>query len=117
VDDELGGAPAKLSFLNLLFISDNGSPIGEVHSSNYLSQALESPELDSVLLGAQPHQEHHLDFGVPGDTSPGLGRPETHGSKGRFYCIGGSDMDPMLCREVIESQQRISVFVKTVGEI
>ena len=90
---------ADQSVLDAPFISDNGGSTRE----------LESPELNPALLGAQPYPEHQSRDGVSGDTSPGLGRPQSHGGKGRLDRIGGPDVNPMLCREVIAGQQRFSV--------
>ena len=45
---------ADQSVLDAPFISENGSSIRELDYSNHLIQTLESPELDPVLLDAQP---------------------------------------------------------------
>ena len=85
MESGLRGAPADQSILDMLFISDNRSSIRKLDTSNHLPYPLESFELDPVLAGVQAQAEYEGQDGVPGGTSPSIGRPEAHRGNGRLH--------------------------------
>ena len=65
----------------------------------------------SPLLASRPALlEDHGERRHAAEAALGLGGPEAHRGEGAFNVVGGANVFPVLCREVIEGWQHIAVL-------
>ena len=93
-----------------MFEGPGGDPvfsdsIDKLEPSDDISEELISIELSPSCLGALAEFEDHRQHGVTRETAKTLGRSEPHCRGGGFDRVGGSQVGPVLGREVVGREQ------------
>ena len=71
---------------------------------------VESLDLSPPFFATESQFEHHGQDRLFCEASPSLIGPVANRSKCRLDRVGRSNVEPMLCRKVIESQERLPIL-------
>ena len=96
-------------------LCDDLAPIGELHTLDDFWQLIMAVEASPGLLRAVDQLEHHGERGLVREASLRADRPVPHGRESAFNGIGGAQVLPMLRREIVKDEQRLSIFPQALG--
>ena len=90
--------------------SDDLDSVGEPYTEDELRQLVVAVEASPAPLGGLGEFEDHGERGLVGETSLGADRAVADRRERAFDDVGRSQMLPMLCREVVEGEQRLTIL-------
>ena len=89
--------------------------IDELNSGNDVGQELAAVE-ESPFLGGGLHQlEDHREASGARAVALGAAMPQADGGERAFDRVGGSQVDPVLGREVVEGEQHVAILRQALG--
>jgi hypothetical protein len=98
-------------------LRDDLDPVVECHTENEFWQLVMSVETTPAFLCALDQFEDHRERGPVGQTALRSDRAVPHGGEGAFDGVGRPQVFPVLGREVVESEQRVSILARAVGRL
>src|SRR4029079_5055873 len=99
--------------LTVIRFSDDLDPVVECHTKNEFWQLVVAIETTPSFLRGLEQLEDHRERRPVGQASLRSDRAVANGCEGAFNGIGGPQVLPVLRREVVESQQCISILAQT----
>src|SRR5437899_12508603 len=107
-DERSGGDGCRLTVGGF---GDSLQPIGKFHTENQSWQLVVAIEASPTCLRGFDELEDHGERGAVRQATLRPDRAVAYGCERAFDGVRGSQMFPVLGREVVESQQRIAILV------
>jgi hypothetical protein len=98
-------------------LCDDLAPIGELHTLDDFWRLIVAIEAPPGLLRGVDQPEHHGERSLVREASLQPNRPVPHGGESAFDGVCGSQVVPVLGREVVEGEQRLSIFPQAFGDL
>src|SRR5713226_6329997 len=91
--------------------------VAEGHSADHFGEPFETPQPPPTALGAHAELEDHREHSVARQAPFGSVGTVAHGRKGGLDGVGGSQVNPVLGREVVEGEQLSAVLGEALDRL
>src|SRR6266478_6251831 len=98
-------------------LGDDLDPIAECHTEHEFWQLVVAIETTPAFLRGLKQFEDHRERRPVGQATLRSDRAVAYGSEGAFNWVGRPQVLPVLCRAVVESEQRVSILGQAVGRL
>src|SRR6202035_375554 len=97
--------------------SDDLDSVGELYTENEFRQLVVAIEATPAFLGDLGELEDHGERGLVGKTSLGAHGAVAHRRERAFDDVGRAQMLPVLGGEVVEGEQRVTIFDQALDRL